>query len=443
MRGFILDSILIAFTFIIIFLSVNLVLLINNRADVPVGKRFLAVFLMTVINLIPTFIPIQNTLLVSFGITMVAMFVGYRFIIQSTLIQTSLYTFTHLIISIICEFAAMLALNLLKINESVWQLVDEASIGIIILRLAGVLLIAGMTGIIYALKNPHQQWKEIYAIKSNAVVLQITLTIALVIPNILYFDYNHNNTSTFMILFNFFSAFVIIFYSLYNIKTQNQLAMREKEVEVLKMTGQSMELSLQKLREFKHDFPNFIQSINGCVYLEDWEGLKEQIQIAQGEYSICKSTPIVDSHFKAAPAFYGIFLSKLVIAEAKNIELELSVLGEVNTDALGLPKIDRIFGILMDNALEAAAESPGRKIGVQFSAEENIQKIHIENTYTGTVDCEKIVQKGFSGEEGHSGIGLYEVQRIVSTNSRLTLQTSAGETFVQDLSIEVSRTKRK
>lgn len=246
-----------------------------------------------------------------------------------------------------------------------------------------------------------------------------------------------------MILFNFFSAFVIIFYSLYNIKTQNQLAMREKEVEVLKMTGQSMELSLQKLREFKHDFPNFIQSINGCVYLEDWEGLKEQIQIAQGEYSICKSTPIVDSHFKAAPAFYGIFLSKLVIAEAKNIELELSVLGEVNTDALGLPKIDRIFGILMDNALEAAAESPGRKIGVQFSAEENIQKIHIENTYTGTVDCEKIVQKGFSGKEGHSGIGLYEVQRIVSTNSRLTLQTSAGETFVQDLSIEVSHTKRK
>lgn len=443
MEGFILDAVLAAFTFVIIFLSVNLVLMVNNRADVSVGRLAVSVLFMTVVNLIPMFVPMKNTLLTSFGITVAAMFIGYRFIIKSNTIQTFLYTFSHLVVSMICEFIAMIGMNLLKINASVGQLAETASFGIIILRFATVLFLFMLNMIVYAFKKKNKEYKiEFYDIKSYTVIIQIILTMMLVVPNILYFDYSHNTVSAFMIIFNFFSAFVIIFYSLYNIRKQNQLAIREKEVEVLKMTGQSMEISLQKLREFKHDFPNFIQSINGCVYLEDWNGLKEQIKIAQAEYSICKTTPIVDSHFKNAPAFYGVFLSKIVIAEAKNIEMNLSVLGTVNTNALALPKIDRIFGILMDNALEAAAESRDRKIDVKFSVEENVQKISISNTYEGEIDREKIVQRGFSSKEGHSGIGLYEVNHIVNTNNRLSLETRVGKTFVQVLSIELAHVKR-
>lgn len=333
-------------------------------------------------------------------------------------------------------------MNLLKVNSSVSEFIATASFGIVLLRFATIFLLLLMNTLVFIFKKPNKGYLELYATKSYAIIIQILLTMMLVVPNILYFDLNHNNISTFMILFNFFSAFVIIFYSLYNIRKQNELAMREKEVEVLRMTGQSMELSLEKLREFKHDFPNFIQSINGCVYLEDWNGLKEQIKIAQAEYSICKTTPIVDSHFKNAPAFYGVFLSKIVIAEAKNIEMNLSVLGTVNTNALALPKIDRIFGILMDNALEAAAESPDRKIDVKFSVEENVQKISISNTYEGEIDREKIVQRGFSSKDGHSGIGLYEVNRIVNTDSRLSLETRVGKTFVQVLSVELAHVKR-
>ncbi len=442
MEGFILESILTVFTFVIIFLSVNLVLLVNNRTNVPVRKRFASVIFMTIANLVPYFISIANSLLISFAITMIVMLISYYFIIKSSVIQAFLYTFTHLVISIICEFIGMIILNGLKINSSIGDIVQGSSIIFVGMRFTTILIIITMTTICSVLKKRNRQQEEIDNMKSYALVIQIILTMMLVVPNILYFDYNHNNASTFMILFNFFSAFAIILYSFYNIKKQNQLAMREKEVEVLKMTGQSMELSLEKLREFKHDFPNFIQSINGCVYLEDWNGLKEQIKIAQAEYSICKTTPIVDSHFKNAPAFYGVFLSKIVIAEAKNIEMNLSVLGTVNTNALALPKIDRIFGILMDNALEAAAESPDRKIDVKFSVEENVQKISISNTYEGEIDREKIVQRGFSSKEGHSGIGLYEVNHIVNANSRLSLETRVGKTFVQVLSIELAHVKR-
>ena len=66
MEGFILDAVLAAFTFVIIFLSVNLVLMVNNRADVSVGRLAVSVLFMTVVNLIPMFVPVKNTLLTSF-----------------------------------------------------------------------------------------------------------------------------------------------------------------------------------------------------------------------------------------------------------------------------------------------------------------------------------------------------------------------------------------
>ena len=207
MEGFILDAVLAAFTFVIIFLSVNLVLMVNNRADVSVGRLAVSVLFMTVVNLIPMFVPVKNTLLTSFGITMAAMFIGYRFIIKSNTIQTFLYTFSHLVVSMICEFIAMIGMNLLKINASVGQLAETASFGIVILRFATVLFLFMLNMIVYAFKKKNKEYKiEFYDIKSYTVIIQIILTMMLVVPNILYFDYSHNTVSAFMIIFNFFSA---------------------------------------------------------------------------------------------------------------------------------------------------------------------------------------------------------------------------------------------
>lgn len=437
MEGYILNIVLIAFTFVIIFLSVNLVLLINNRRDVSIARRIISVSFMTVANLVPVFLPSQYTLLVSFGITMAAMMLSYYFIVKNNVIQALVYTFTHLIISIICEFYGMFLMHVFEVNSSVSELLASASSGITLLRLATIFLLLLLNGVLLIFKKLNKKFVTTYSVKSYAIIIQVLLIMFLVIPNILYFDYNLNNMSAFMIIFNFVTAVAMIFYSIFSLKKQNELAMRVKEVEMLKLTGKSMEISLDKLREFKHDLPNFIQGLSGCSYMHNWDGIDEQIGIASAEYSICKTTPMLDNYFKCAPAFYGVFLAKIVIAEAKNIEVNLNVRGDVDADALKFPKINRVFGSLVDNALEAAAEAPTRKLDVKFYIENNAQKIRIRNTYKGPVDKEQILQKGFSSKEGHSGIGLYEVNRIVNANSRLSLETKVGEKFEQLLSIEL------
>ena len=67
----------------------------------------------------------------------------------------------------------------------------------------------------------------------------------------------------------------------------------------------------------------------------------------------------------------------------------------------------------------------------------NRSVITIKNTYSNKdVDIEKIFEKGLSGKENHSGIGLWEVKKYVTSSKNLDLYTNKDEKyFKQELSI--------
>ena len=63
--------------------------------------------------------------------------------------------------------------------------------------------------------------------------------------------------------------------------------------------------------------------------------------------------------------------------------------------------------------------------------------ITVQNTYSNkNVDIEKIFEKGKSGKENHSGIGLWEVRNYVKKSKNLDLFTTKTDKFFkQELSI--------
>lgn len=65
------------------------------------------------------------------------------------------------------------------------------------------------------------------------------------------------------------------------------------------------------------------------------------------------------------------------------------------------------------------------------------QLVIIENTYKDkNVDTERIFQKGISGKENHTGLGLWEVRQILNKNKNLSLYTSKNDKyFSQQLEI--------
>ena len=97
------------------------------------------------------------------------------------------------------------------------------------------------------------------------------------------------------------------------------------------------------------------------------------------------------------------------------------------------------YGILMDNAIEAANECEEKIINVYIRKDHkaNRQVLVIENTYKDKeVDTEKIYEKGFSSKPHNTGLGLWEVRQILKKHNNLNLFTSKDDKlFKQQLEI--------
>ena len=99
----------------------------------------------------------------------------------------------------------------------------------------------------------------------------------------------------------------------------------------------------------------------------------------------------------------------------------------------------RILGILLDNAIEAAEQSNEKLINISFRKDDKNKRniILIENSYANKeIDIDTIFHKGYTEKENHSGIGLWEVRKLLSKNNNVNLFTTKTDSlFKQQLEI--------
>ena len=112
--------------------------------------------------------------------------------------------------------------------------------------------------------------------------------------------------------------------------------------------------------------------------------------------------------------------------------MNMTFLLDLTTLKMKIYEFARILGILLDNAIEANKDCEEKIINITFrnDTKNNRQLIIIENTYTNKdVDTEKIFEKGMTGKENHTGLGLWEVRKIIKKNNNANLYTSKTEKF--------------
>lgn len=110
----------------------------------------------------------------------------------------------------------------------------------------------------------------------------------------------------------------------------------------------------------------------------------------------------------------------------------MTFLLDLTTLKMGIYDFARILGILLDNAIEASKECKEKIINITFRSDikNNRQLIIIENTYSNKdIDTEKIFEKGISEKENHTGLGLWEVRKIIKKNNNANLFTSKNDKF--------------
>jgi len=210
-----------------------------------------------------------------------------------------------------------------------------------------------------------------------------------------------------------------------------------QQLEVQQLYSRTLEHYTSDLRGFKHDFSNIINTIGGLVDMKDWDSLQNYMNTLNVEFLKITTTDIVNARLKDNPILYGVVLSKLSLAELSGIEFIISIQCELHLKYCDLLDFSRMIGILLDNALEAAADSQRKYVEMEIISIHGQHRISIRNTCRDEVDIHKIFENGYTSKEQHSGIGLNQVMSIINKYRKrgysMSLQTGCFEHLVTQI----------
>ena len=218
-----------------------------------------------------------------------------------------------------------------------------------------------------------------------------------------------------------------------------KLADAKKDLACAEEYNQSLEILYDKVKGFKHDFDNIVSSLDGYIENNDMIGLKNYFNEFKKDCKLTNNLSIINPRIINNPGIYSLLNNKYFKATNLGISFEIEFFLNLNELDINMYQFSRILGILLDNAIEEAEKCSEKIVRISFIRENknNRSVITIKNTYSNKdVDIEKIFEKGLSGKENHSGIGLWEVKKYVTSSKNLDLYTNKDEKyFKQELSI--------
>ena len=229
-------------------------------------------------------------------------------------------------------------------------------------------------------------------------------------------------TILFIVIKNFLIVpiFILVIYIIYlKIKIHKQ----KLEIKTLNEVNDST-------RSFRHDFNNIMQAIGGYIQTNNLYDLKEYFNNLVPECFKVNNLYRYHSKLMANSAVYSIIADKYNKAEKLNIKMSLNIISDINKINLDSYHLTKILGIFLDNAIEASKECSKKIINISFKYSNNKQLILVENTYLNkNISIKKIFEKNFSSKLNHSGLGLWEVNKIVNKHKNLNLYTITDNNF--------------
>lgn len=273
----------------------------------------------------------------------------------------------------------------------------------------------------------------------NRLMFVSIVGIALIFFNSIQMTIYITNFPYSLFVLDILTLIAYFFVSVNNVSKISKLEEKDMKINNLEAYNTTLSNMYDSIRGFKHDFANYVQSLNGYVQINDIEGIKN---MTKAIFDDCKSAcnlEILDPNIINNAAIYSTLTNKYYLARENDIQIEMEVM--VNFEGLkkNCYEICRILGILLDNAIEAAKQCEEKIINVRFIQELNRKVIIIENSYNHVdLDMDKLFDKGYTTKtdtKNEHGLGLWTVRNILRKSKNLNLFTNKGSLFSQQLEI--------
>lgn len=238
-------------------------------------------------------------------------------------------------------------------------------------------------------------------------------------------------------------ATTAVFYGIYGILQRNLALQKEKEqMAVMREYTSRLEKFCEEMRVLRHDYRNILATLQDyidstdCIELQQYfhKTLLPGFSALSGDGIILGKLRLIEE-----PALKSLLCAKLSSALDRKLNLSLELTETVPQTALNTLDLCRILGILLDNAIEAAAEADSRRLHVAIiSLDREVVFLVRNSTLPLQAPISQLSSKGYTTKDGHTGLGLATLTEILSPLSTAVLSTDySGEEFTQTLTIQV------
>lgn len=363
-------------------------------------------------------------------INLALMIICIKVFFKTKIIKTVLAVVIPVLITVLCESI------MTKILSSIIDFNSLAFVSVPIYRLSMGLCIQFLIFIIYMfIKYSKLQisiWDSISIKSKHIILLNLLLAITSIIVQFLITGFYLDKLPIYIVVFSNISLIAYFLLSIYSLTKTTQLEITSLNLEQEKEANRILKASQDELHGFRHDFSNIMCTIGGYVLVSDMDGLKKYYSQIQKDITKINNLSALNPDRINNPAVFVLISSKYSKALELGIEMNINVFLNLNTLNMKIYEFTRVLGILLDNAIEAAKECDVKTINLEIrkDSSRNRQILLIENTYKNKdIDTEKIYDKNFSTKKGNSGLGLWEVRKILKRNTNLNLYTTKNQEF--------------
>ena len=390
-------------------------------------KQLIYVVILSFIGLLTMyFIPSPFNLIINYFAPIVVAYIIFK------------YPLLKIIASIVLSLIILSSIGVLISNPfiTLFNITSEQLNTIIIYRLCYMLIVYMLVAlIIFIIKAKKLKISFLEKIDNkNKIIIIFNLLfgiLAISTQSIILFYYI-DMLPIFITFLSFISLLAYFFISIYSLTRIFKLILTTRKLESAEEYNHTLRILHDNVRGFKHDFDNIVTTIGGYIRTNDMKGLKKYYVQLEDDCQRVNNLYVLNPEIVNNDGIYNLLTKKYHEAEEKDIKVNITFLLDLGTLHMKIYEFARILGILLDNAIEAGSECEEKIINLTFRDDNknSRQLIIIENTYNDkNVDTEKIFEKGVSAKENHTGLGLWEVRKLIKKNNNINLYTSKNDKF--------------
>ena len=237
-----------------------------------------------------------------------------------------------------------------------------------------------------------------------------------------------------------FICLLLIFFAMnsHKVQIEKEIALKQKKFEQKHLqtyTDEIVEL-YNEIRGFRHDYAGMLVSMQMAIDSGDLQEInrvynevlvKANQKLRSEKYTYFDLNNIEDS------ALRSLIAQSIVYARKNDVEFTLEVKDIITRLSIDLLDLVRIMSILLNNAVEGAAESYLKQMEVAVIKMDFETVIVIQNSCKITMTpSEDLFALGFSTKGRNRGLGLNNVKEILDKYDNIILETEMEDnTFRQ------------